>query len=427
MKRKIRWELLFFDTLVYLICSLFILVIYPSSINKLTPLQVVLYIVVGWACVTLFRFFFRTYQKIWRYAGPMEYISLITADGLATVLFLLLRAIIPNSITFVRAISLMMSNLLGCIMIRMLYQWVYLRRAKASRLEKASLALLKIATGVRFADEKINANRIKIAIIGAGSVGAMLAEELVQNPRATYEPVCFVDVDEGKVGREVYGVPVIASDNDLSSEMEKRGVQEVVFALPNVDSARRQELYDIYKGLGYKIKSYDYPTLGESGRRVLHDFNIEDLLFRSSEKFLTQTTRDYYRNKSVLITGGGGSIGSELARQIASCGPSRLVLLDIYENGAYDIQQELLRKYPELNLRVEIANVVDRETIDRIFSFHTPDIVLHAAAHKHVPLMERNVVEAVRNNVFGTLNVVEVCEKFLATMSQSMRKRLAFA
>ncbi|MBQ6399310.1 MAG: hypothetical protein IJI21_04240 [Clostridia bacterium] len=100
----------------------------------------------------------------------------------------------------------------------------------------------------------------------------MLAEELVQNPRATYEPVCFVDVDEGKVGREVYGVPVIASDNDLSSEMEKRGVQEVVFALPNVDSTRRQELYEIYKGLGYKIKSYDYPTLGESGRRVLSLF-----------------------------------------------------------------------------------------------------------------------------------------------------------
>ena len=251
----------------------------------------------------------------------------------------------------------------------------------------------------------------------------MLADELIQNSRATYEPVCFIDLDEGKVGREVYGVPVISSSS-LAEDLSRYGVQEVVFALPSISSERRQELYSIYKGLGYKIKSYDFPTLGEAGRRVLHDFNIEDLLFRSTEDFLTEETRSYYRNKSVLITGGGGSIGSELARQIAGCGPSRLVLLDVYENGVYDIQQELLRNYPYLCIRVEIASICDREMVDRIFELHTPDIVFHAAAHKHVPLMERNVVEAVRNYIFGTLNVVEICEKYLATMSQSMRKCL---
>ena len=412
MKRKTRWELLFFDTLVYLTSALFILVVYPSSIYKLSHFQIGMYVVSGWLCITGFRFAFRLYQKIWRYAGPMEYISLIAADGLATVLFLLLREFIPNSLTFVRAISLMMTNLLGCIMIRMLYQWVYLRRSRASQVERVSLFLLHMLTGATFANEKTNPNRIRIAIVGAGSIGAMLADELIQNPKANYKPACFVDIDEGKVGREIYGVPVIASSDRLGEELERFGVQEVVFALPNVARERRQELYKIYKGMGYKIKSYDYPTLGETSRRVLHDFNIEDFLFRNPENFLTDATRDYYKGKSILITGGGGSIGSELARQIAGCGPSRLVLLDIYENGAYEVQQELLRKYPDLNLRVEIANVVDKETIDRIFSLHTPDIVLHAAAHKHVPLMERNVVEAIRNNVFGTLNVVEVCEKY---------------
>ena len=121
----------------------------------------------------------------------------------------------------------------------------------------------------------------------------------------------------------------------------------------------------------------------------------------------------WYRGKSVLITGGGGSIGSELARQIAKCGPSRLVILDAYENGAYDVQQELRTRYgDELNLRIEIANICEKELIDKLFREHTPDIVLHAAAHKHVPLMERNVIEAVTNNVFGTLNIVEACEKY---------------
>ncbi len=411
MKRKIRWELLTFDTLVYLVSALFILVIYPSSINILSPLQVIMYITAGWICITGFRMAFHLYRKIWRYAGPMDYISLLMADGLATILFLLLRAFIPNSLTFVRAVSLMTLNILGCIMIRMIYQWVYQRRTHASRLEKVALTMLKGITGVSFANEINNTNRIKIAIVGAGSVGAMLADELIQNPRATYEPVCFVDLDEGKVGREVYGVPVISS-TELSEDLGRYGVQEVVFALPSISTDRRQELYSIYKGLGYKIKSYDYPTLGEAGRRILHDFNIEDLLFRSTENFLTEETREYYHNKNVLITGGGGSIGSELARQIASCEPSRLTLLDVYENGVYDIQQELLRKCPSLNIRVEIVSICDREMLDKIFHDHTPDIVLHAAAHKHVPLMERNVCEAVRNNVFGTLNVVEICERY---------------
>ena len=334
------------------------------------------------------------------------------ADGIATVIFTLVRGFIPNTVTFVRGLSLFTINLLGCIVIRMIYQWIYQGRARDSRLEKFALRFLKLTTGTSFADEKKSSNRIKIAIIGAGSVGAMLADELKQNPRATYEPVCFVDVDAGKVGREVYGVPVLASTApDLSNQLSARGVQEVVFALPNVPAERREELYKIYRDYGYKIKAYDYPEFGGE-KAKLHDIKIEDLLFRSAQDFLTEEVKDYYRNKSVLITGGGGSIGSELARQIAKCEPSRLVLLDIYENGVYDIQQELLRSSPDLNLRVEIVSICDQEMLDQIFKNHTPDIVLHAAAHKHVPLMERNVVEAVRNNVFGTLNVVNACEKF---------------
>ncbi len=409
MKRKIRWELLFFDSLVYLLSALLILVIYPSSIHKLTAFESIIHGLAGWICITIARMCFHIYRRIWRYAGQVDYIALMTADGIATVAYLLLRAFVPESITFVRALSLFTINLLGCIVIRMIYQHIYQARAKETGLEKALLTLLKVLTGTSFAKEKINTNRIRVAIIGAGSVGTMLADELLQNPKATYEPVCFVDVDEGKVGREVYGIPVLSSGTNLASDLQKLGVQEVVFALPSVPSNRREELYKIYRDLGYKIKAYDSPTFGE--RSTLHDFSIEDLLFRNVQDFLTEQTKDYYRNKSVLITGGGGSIGSELARQISRCEPSRLVLLDVYENGAYDIQQELLRKQPQLNLRVEIVSICDKEMLERIFELHTPDIVLHAAAHKHVPLMERNVVEAVRNNVFGTLNVHRILYK----------------
>ena len=410
MKRAIRWELLFFDTLVYLVCGLMILVLYPSAITVLTPLEVVAYMAVGWGLVTAARMIMHLYQRIWRYAGPEDYISLIAADTIATVLFLVIRAIVPNTITVMRAISMLASNLLGCIVIRLLYQYIYKSRAKDTKLEKVMLRLLKIFTGAAFADEKVNSNRIKIAIVGAGSVGTMLAEELLQNPRAIYEPVCFVDVDEGKVGREVYGIQVLNPGDNLKSDLQNRGVQEVVFALPNIPADKREAIYKVYRDMGYKIKAYDAPTFGDKGK--LHDFNIEDLLFRNPEDFLTEETRNYYNNKSIMITGGGGSIGSELARQIAKCGPARLVLLDVYENGAYDIQQELLRKYPALNIRVEIMSVCDREMLEKVFELHTPDIVLHAAAHKHVPLMERNVIEAVRNNVFGTLNVVNACEKY---------------
>ena len=416
MKSKVRWMLVFYDAIVFLLCALFILVIYPSSIDRLSSGIIAIYTLVSVAVVFGARAILKIYQQIWRYAGPTEYMRLIMADACACLVFLLLRHILPGTMTFVRAVSLFAVDLLGVIALRFLYQWAYQRRTKTTPFVKATLSILRWLTGASFeAEEKEHKHRIKIAIIGAGSIGVMLAEELLHNPRAIYQPTCFVDTDKEKIGREVYGITVIPTDEHLHDSLSRLGVQEVVFALPNVTSERRSELYELYKSMGYKIKVYDYPTLdsNEGGKRHLRDFDIEDLLFRGANQFLNEETMAWYQGKNVLITGGGGSIGSELARQIARCKPSRLVLLDVYENGAYDIQQELIIKYgSSLNLRVEIANVCDREKIDKIFRDHTPDIVLHAAAHKHVPLMERNVCEAVSNNVFGTLNVVEVCEKY---------------
>ena len=408
-----RWVLWSYDTLIYAFVALFILVIYPSHLDRLNPPLAAVHILVSYGCIVAARMAAKVYSQIWRYAGAKEYIRILAADAAAAAVFILLRFLFPRTITFVRAVSLFTLNLLACIAIRLLYQWVYQNRTSGGRIERTALKLLRGLTGAVFADEQAAPGnpRVKIAIIGAGSVGAMLADELLQNPKATYEPVCFVDIDREKVGREVYGIPVLPNGEGLHERLLAREVQEVVFALPNTSSERRQELYSRYQELGYKIKAYDYPTFNDDGKRVLHDFNIEDLLFRSPAEFLTEETKEYYHNKHVLITGGGGSIGSELARQIARCRPARLVLLDVYENGVYEIQQELLRKYPDLNIRVEIVNVCNRDMLDKVFADHTPDIVLHAAAHKHVPLMERNVCEAVLNNVFGTLNLVEICEQ----------------
>ena len=412
-----KWMLVLMDSLCYLAAALLVFVVYPSSINHLNVTDVLLNLALGYVCVMLPRLLMKIYHFIWRYAGSGEYIQLILADAVGTLAFLLTRSLLPKTVTFMRVMSLICLNLLGAIMTRLVYQYIYQMRGSHGRIERIALKLLKWLTGVSFQKETA-ANpdhRIKIAVIGAGSVGVLLAEELLKNSKAAYQPVCFVDVDREKVGRSILGIDVISPTQDLEKALAVKGVQEVIFALPSATAERKKELYDQYKALGYKIKVYDYPSFGstDSSKRHLRDFNIEELLFRRTANFIDEKTAEWYHGKSVLITGGGGSIGSELARQIAKVGPARLVLLDIYENGVYDIQQELLMQYGSaLNLRVEIANVCDRSEMEKIFSRHTPDIVLHAAAHKHVPLMERNCCEAVRNNVFGTLTTVETCEKY---------------
>ncbi len=410
-QQQTRWKLFLFDLAFYLFTGLFIFVLYPTSIDVLNTAETISYILFAAVCIFALRFVLNIYKRIWRYAGSSDYLWLVVADFIGGLIFVLLRQFIsPTKVTFVRAVSVVLLNLLGAICMRLTYQFAYQNRNQTSKAQRAVLSVLQIITGVEFArDDALPENRkIRIAIIGAGSVGAMLADELQNNPKAVYKPVCFVDANKEKVGRTIARIPVVNNETDLNS----LHVQEVVFALPNITNERRKELFEIYKEKGYKIKVYDYPSLENTdGRRQLRDFEIEDLLYRNAVDVIDEKTAAWYRGKNVLITGGGGSIGSELARQIAKIGPSRLTLLDNYENGVYDIQQELLTRYPGINLRVEIANICDEEGIERILSVNIPDIVLHAAAHKHVPLMERNVMEAVKNNVFGTLNMVEVCER----------------
>jgi FlaA1/EpsC-like NDP-sugar epimerase len=257
-------------------------------------------------------------------------------------------------------------------------------------------------------------HKIKVAIIGAGRVGVSLAEELMANVNAFYLPRCFVDASAEKANRSIHGIPVILESEATADQLKRFEVQEVVFAIPNLEDDKKKEMCDRYLQAGFKIKVYDYPVMQIAGKkRYMREFDIEELLFRKPVEVTDQRTKNYYKNKRILITGGGGSIGSELCRQLAKMEPEEIVILDIYENGAYDVQQELKIAYgSELNIGIEICSITDKKAMERVFLRHKPQIVINAAAHKHVPLMESNCIEAIVNNVFGTKNIVELCEKF---------------
>lgn len=297
----------------------------------------------------------------------------------------------------------------------MIYRYAYKCGSQNNKVGAVLRWLLKVFSGGRVQTEPDpDSQKIKVAIIGAGTVGVGLAEDLLNNPKAQYVARCFIDSDKSKVGRDIHGIAVMSEDEATLEELKKHHIQEVVFAVPNMESSRKLELYDYYQKAGFRIKVFDYPSMDiPSRKRQLREFNIEDLLMREQKEVINDKTRAYYKGKVVLITGGGGSIGSELCRQLARMKPKQLIILDIYENCAYDLQQGLKFAYKgNLDIRVEIASITNKKALSRVFREYHPDICINAAAHKHVPLMEKNCVEAVENNVFGTLNVIQCCEEF---------------
>lgn len=411
--------LMLYDLAILLVADLLMLVVYPSGITKLDPVSIVVQALISIVSIMTGRIVMGIYKQIWRYGGTTQYIRLLIADGLGGLLYLALMYTLPfKRITALRALALVAINLLAAIAMRFIYQYMYEYSSRKSTIANIMRKVTRMLTGIRIdpvQSGKINGHRINIAIVGAGRVGVMLADDLLRNPSAAYQPCCFIDIDSEKIGRYISGLRVYSEAEFTPDVLASFPIQEIVFAMPDVDIERKQQLYAQYKTTGCKIKVYDYPDPQKmaGSKRTLREFDIAELLFRQPMEFTDERTKNYYRGKIVLISGGGGSIGSELCRQIAKMHPKRLVILDVYENGAYDIQQELRIRYGEkLDLVVEIATVCDRQSLEHIFAEHRPDVVLHAAAHKHVPLMERNCVEAVKNNVFGTLNIVEVSEKY---------------
>ena len=423
-RRRRTGLLMFYDALLLLLVDVVFLVVGPSTFVPMSTLGVIENMLLSGLCIFGARIFGGVYRQVWRYESDRSYILLMSLDFIAGVAYWVLSALLPiPNLAFVRAVSMVSVNLLMTIGIRMIYQYMYDYQSRYSRIINLLRPLSRVLTGAYIDADMIRTEsqreymdrRINIAIVGAGRVGVMLADELVSNPRSYYQPRCFIDIDQEKIGRSINGIPVISENEANESTFSRLQIQEIVLALPDSADNRRTELYKTYKSTGRKIKVYDYPTTqsADGARRQMREFDIEELLFRAPRNFLEQATVDYYRGKRVLITGGGGSIGGEIARQIARMKPEKLILVDVYENGIYDVQQELRMAYGStLQLQVVILSICDRQLLDQVFSTVRPQVVIHAAAHKHVPLMQDSVCECVKNNVFGTLNVVDMCETY---------------
>ena len=352
--------------------------------------------VILFACMFTLRYFLDVYSNVWRFTSSKAYFNLIVADiGGSFVAFVISRAFsVYEGVWHFAVLSAFAA--LFAIFSRLTNRLLYKRHQIIASVE--------------------NGPSIKVAVVGAGQLGVLLATELVKNRKSIYKPMFFIDKDLEKVGSRVYGLPVYHENVSVLEQIQREGISEIFIAIANMTGDEATRLYDFYSLTGCKIKIYDLPVheANSSGnaKPTIREFEIDDLLFRDPLTITDNEELKYYKDKTILVTGGGGSIGSELCRQIAKCEPKRLIVADIYENNAYDIQQELSHVHPELDLCVEIASVRDRARLECIFSNYKPQIVFHAAAHKHVPLMEQSGCEAIKNNVLGTYNTADMAEKY---------------
>ncbi len=368
-----------------------------SAERYLLNAAVVLFLVMGG------RILFSVYRNVWRYPNVRAYLTIVLSDAIFGSLAIILTRILPDAwalnIGFAQTFVVIAVFNLGTLVNRFSYQLFH-----QFRNSRESNALTQ------------DIHKIGVAIVGAGQVGTKLAEDLIYTAGSHYRPVCFIDRDRGKIGAKVCGLRVYGDDESIIERLKELPVQEIFLALTNISSEEAAKLYHFYSQTGCKIKLYEFPLKDagtENRKRMLRELRIEDLLFRDSLVLNDEKSNAYYENKTVLVTGGGGSIGSELCRQIIRCHPKRLIVLDIYENNAYAIQQELVRAYgDDIPLSVEIASVRDINRLDAIFKAYRPEVVFHAAAHKHVPLMEHSACEAIKNNVMGTYNTANMAEKY---------------
>ncbi|MBQ8684509.1 MAG: polysaccharide biosynthesis protein [Clostridia bacterium] len=353
-------------------------------------------------CNSLFLLAFGCYDSLWRYASPKEYLLQFLALTCGNVLFAL-----GNRFLIAPELKCPLRLQLFAMLLTLVTMWMFRFVCRYQRQLRLSWQHSKRAT-------------TKIAIIGAGDVGVAMVDEIRRDTACTYDVVCFFDDDPIKQRAHVRGIPVRGPVSTVVEHVRNTEIKELVVAIPSLENERKQEILKICSQTGCRVRmmpNIDQQLSGEGGSLLGHmrDVQPNDLLGREMVNFQNTDVYEFLSGKVVMVTGGGGSIGSELCRQIAAQHPLRLVIVDIYENNAYDIQQELRHQYGDgLDLRVEIASVRDEKKIDILFRRYHPQIVFHAAAHKHVPLMEPCPEEAIKNNVFGTYNVAHAAARYQA-------------
>ncbi len=361
--------------------------VFWESVSKYLWINVVCTVIVNACC--------KLYTSLWRFASIVELknalIAIVISSALQFFGMRLLHYPVPRSYIFIYIM------LFSVCMILPRFAYRFLRIAY--RNHEVIWQSKPIAT----------------MVVGAGAAGYMLVREMKNSKHLNRKIPCIIDDDPKKLGTYLQGIPIVGSKETIPSMAKKYNIEEIIIAIPTLKESKKKELLEICQETACKIKILPgiYQMVNEEiDVSMLKDVKIEDLLGREPIDLHLEEIAEYIGGKTILVTGGGGSIGSEICRQAALHHPKRLIIVDIYENNAYEIQLELQRKYPDLDLVTLIASVRDKKRIEEIFEEYHPDIVYHAAAHKHVPLMEDSPNEAIKNNVMGTYNVASASNKF---------------
>lgn len=338
----------------------------------------------------------KLYKSVWRYASANELINIVFAASCAAL----------AQIVYCYATD--------HIMPRSYYALYWFLLTVFTCCIRFGYRILRIINNKRTAITG-KSDRINAMVIGAGAAGNMILKEIESSQYLNLQAKCIIDDQQGCHGKLLRGVPIVGGRDMILDAVRQYGIDEIIFAIPSANVQTRKEILDICKESGCKLRTLPgmYQLLnGDVSVSKLKEVEIEDLLGREPIQINTEEVLGYVSGKVVMVTGGGGSIGGELCRQIASHSPRQIIIVDIYENNAYEIQQELIRKFPQLDLVVLIASVRNTNRMDQIFATYRPDIVYHAAAHKHVPLMETSPNEAIKNNVFGTYKTALAADKY---------------
>lgn len=336
------------------------------------------------------------YKNMLRYAGVEEIFQCLKASIIGNTVFVVVSFIFKLNVRYYVFFVIYPVSTAATISIRIIYRAILIIKNREN-----------------------NRNGKNVMIIGAGDATVSILNEMKRNNPNKYHVCCIIDDDTTKSGRRIDGIEIVGNTSKIKKATEKYSIDVIILSIPSIDKENKRRILDICSTTRCKLKIVpDLASMVDNDVnsdiiKNIRDVEVEDLLGREPITLDCDITEEYIKDKVVLVTGGGGSIGSELCRQIASYEPEKLIILDIYENNAYEIQQELIRRYKDdLNLLVEIASVRDLKKLEQIFERECVDIIFHAAAHKHVPLMESNPEEAIKNNVIGTYNVAYVADKY---------------
>ncbi len=361
-----------------------------TDVGYIEQVGTMVYWILPIAAVTVALFaLLHLYNSLWDFAGADELIHIIAACGIETGI--LLALVLPDVINLPRSFPVLFGMLMLIFTMLVRFSYRFFRRARIN-----------------------TAGMTRTMLIGAGQAGALVLRELSGSRFSHNQVVCIIDDDPAKKGCQLMGVKVVGNRGNIEAMVEKYRISEIILAIPTLSNQVKKEIWEICTRTGCKLKQmpgvYQLAN-GDVTIQQIRDIQIEDLLERDVVKVDNGGLSDLIRDKTVMVTGGGGSIGSGLCRQLAGYKPKRLIIFDIYENNAYAIEQELRRNFPTLELHALIGSVRDAVRIEAVMEKFRPSVVFHAAAHKHVPLMETSPLEAVKNNIFGTYNTARAADK----------------